>query len=604
MDDSLLKPADDFSSLREQAEVLEQTDAKLSKSESAALKSILTKYYRLPLPHTLDVYRNFLEQPVNVRMAIQNDPFWNKVGRYIQVLDFSEQERLKFARDSECENLMVFLLFEKNLEVLEAVFNNPRLPTKVLLDYVNLIKERDIDREDDKILKAAQRVMKRRSRRIVKAREIHGLAFQSLSLENAAVLFCFMIDEDPQIRQAAANVISMMSVKFLQKILRSDDFDEFMRKRQPTLLGNEFFDILHAAVKIILTSKDTSKMMEEEEEIEIEADLNEDLRTLKLRTLEKSKDDPSDFFNLSVIVYMHLAEDEAMSAVAQDVLSLEDVFDLLSDESTPRHVSVTILRLLEKHPNKQIQTRAQEIRIKDAERLNKKMKEIEVSVNAYFDVIFQSLNYNKINNEKEAVQNLRTALNYLQQFSQEAEDLEPSAVTVTQGVIRKAIEHFDHSISHLYGDTKKEVFSEIEEIQGMVQHILDLKNFKFEEENKKPDDVDEEILNKAVMIWRATISVFLGRVKDLEEMLRMKWTKLISEGNTKQKIESIESELYEAFDEIESGHKAEVECKLKIPCRECKRRGCASERFLHQVDFLLDEINMNFGKAKTPEHVR
>lgn len=106
------------------------------------------------------------------------------------------------------------------------------------------------------------------------------------------------------------------------------------------------------------------------------------------------------------------------------------------------------------------------------------------------------------------------------------------------------------------------------------------------------------------MIWRATISVFLGRVKDLEEMLRMKWTKLISEGNTKQKIEAFESELYEAFDEIESGHKTEVECKLKIPCRECKRRGCASERFLHQVDFLLDEINMNFGKAKTPEHVR
>lgn len=604
MDESLLQTQEELSALRAQAEALEQTDAKLSKSESAALKEILTKYYRLPLPYQLDVYRNFLDQPVELRMTIQNDTFWTRVGRYIQVLDFSEQERLKFARDSECQNLMVFLLFEKNLEVLDAVFNNPRLPTKVLMDYINLIKERDIDREDDKILKTAQRVMKRRSRRIVKAREIHGLAFQSLSIENAAILFSYLIDEDPQIRQAAANVISMMSIKFLQKIIKSDEFADLMRQRQPTLLGNEFFDIMQSAVKIILTSKDTSKMMEEEEEIEIEADLNADLNERKLKTLEKSKDDPSDFFNLSVIVYMHLENDETVSDIAQDVLSLDDIFDLLSDDSTPRHVSVTILKMLERHPNKQIQARAQEIRIKGAEKLNKKMKEIEVSINAYFDVIFQSLNYSKINNEKEAAQNLRIALNYLQQFAQESNDLEQSAVTVTQGVLRKAIEHFDHSVTDLYGDTKKEVFSEIEEIQGMVQHILDLKNFKFEEENQKAEDVDEEILNKAVMIWRATISVFLGRVKDLEEMLRMKWTKLISETNSKQKMESIESELYEAFGEIEAAHKNDVECKLKIPCRECKRRGCASERFLHQVDFLLDEINVNFGKQKSANHAR
>lgn len=604
MDESLLQSEDRLSAVHAEVEVLEQTDAKLSKSESAALKEILTKYYRLPLPYQLDVYRNFHDQPVNIRMAIQSDLFWNRVGRFVQVLDFSEQERLKFARDSECQNLMVFLLFEKNLEVLDAVFNNPRLPTKVLMDYINLIKERDIDREDDKILKIAQRVMKRRSRRIVKAREIQGLAFQSLSIENGAVLFSYLIDEDPQIQQATANVVSMMSIKHLEKIIKCDEFADHMRRRLPTLLGNEFFSILHSAVKIVLTSKDTRKMMEEEEEIEIEADLEADLRERKLKTLEKSKEDPSDFFNLSVIVYMHLDSEESIRAIANDVLSLEDVFELLSDESTPRHVSVTTLKLLEKHPNKQIQARAQEIRIKEAERLNKKMKEIEVSVNAYFDVIFQSLNYSKINNEKEAAQSLRTALNYLQQFSQESHELEQSAITATQGVLRKAIEHFDHSVTNLYGDTKKEVFSEIEEIQGMVQHILDLKNFKFEEENQKTEDVDEEILNKAVMIWRATISVFLGRVKDLEEMLRMKWSKLIGETNSKKKMEEIENELYEAFGEIEATHKEDVECKLKIPCRECKRRGCASERFLHQVDFLLDELHDNFGKPTTTDRAR
>ncbi|MCB0833370.1 MAG: hypothetical protein KDC45_07905, partial [Bacteroidetes bacterium] len=283
---------------------------------------------------------------------------------------------------------------------------------------------------------------------------------------------------------------------------------------------------------------------------------------------------------------------------AHEILTLDDIFELIGDESTPRPLSREIIRLLENHPDKVVQTHAQELRLRETERLNKKMKEIEVSVNAYFDVIFQSLNYARINTNKDAVSSLKTAIQYLQQFVSEAPDQDESGgASVSQDFLRKAISYFESSINELYGDTKKEVFSELDQIQGMIQHILDLKNFKFDEENPREEDIDPEVLEKAVMIWRVAISQFLGRVKDLEEMLRLKWGKLMKEKDKSRKVEEIESDLYEAFEEIEFHHKESVECKLKIPCRDCKRRGCAAERFMLQTDFLLDELSRNFGKT-------
>lgn len=107
-----------------------------------------------------------------------------------------------------------------------------------------------------------------------------------------------------------------------------------------------------------------------------------------------------------------------------------------------------------------------------------------------------------------------------------------------------------------------------------------------------PDDMpaDAELLNKAATIWRISISRYLGRIKDLDEMLHLKLVKVLQEVSPNDKIEQLEDEIHIATMEIETSHKESVDCKLKIPCRECKRRGCASERFLLQCGFLLEEI--------------
>lgn len=583
-----------------EARTLIETDIKAARSDSGFLSGVIGKYYRQSLPFDTDVFRSIDQQPVSTRMAIKNDPIWSRIGRFVHLVDFSEKERQKFATDQEPEKLAIFLLFEKDLDVLDRVFNNPSLPTKVLLDYINVIKERDIDREDDKILRLAQKILKRRSRRIVKARDILSLTKTELNSDSFLLITAYLADEDPQIQDAALNAISGASLELVAEALANDECVLRIREGNHELSGIQVMAVLKKAVMHVLRVHDTRQLMEADQTEasgHAKTDLFPLLTDLKRRSLDVCAEDPTDFFNLGILAYCHMDDKEELRTKAQGILSVEDILELAGDDSTSRTVATEILHHLEHHPDSKIQMMVQEMRLKEADRLNKRMKELEVSVNAYFDVVFQSLGYARINDQKEAVQVLRTALSFLQQYAGGLDQAEQSSAATVQNFVRRAIDHYESSINTLYKDTKKEMFTELEEIQGIVRHILDLKTFKFDEEGGSAKQViDETILNKAVMIWRSSISQYLGRIKDLEEMLRIKWMRLVAENEPAKKAEAFESELYEAFGEIEGHHKDDVDCKLKIPCRDCKRRGCASERFLLQVDFLISETTENFHK--------
>jgi len=571
-----------------------------SRIETDYLKEVLTKYYRLPLPFDIEEYRHFEDQPFDVRIAIQNDPFWNKIGKFIQVMDFSEEERGKFARDTEYEKIALFLLFERNLEVLEAVFNNPRLPTKILLDYIQIIKERDIDREDDKILRLAQKICRRRSRRIVKAKEVHAIIESPINEDRVINLMLYLVDEDPQIAMAASNALSAVSTVWLKRILDEPLIISKIRTRRNNVTGIEVFSMFQKALRIVLHSIESSHMIGAADRTDptgASIGLRLSLRDRKLKQLQDCTEDPVDLFNMTSLIYLQSDNDKEIQGRAARILQLDDVFDLLLEETTPRYIVDQVLQLLETHPLADVQNRAKAVRIKETERLNKKMKEIEVSVNAYFDVIFSSLGYRHINDQKDAVKILRSALTHLQIYVSRSKPANIESSSDIEKFINQAIEHYEGQINAIYGNTKKEMFVEMEEIRSMIRHILDLKNFKFET-SKEGETPSEDMLNKAVLIWRNTISQYLGRVKDLESMLHVKWSKLNQEKQGAKMMEGLEDELHEGFGDIEKTHKENVECKLRIPCHECKRRGCATERFLYQVDFLLEEIN-NTVTSKT-----
>ncbi len=575
--------------------------AEWPKSDIAFLSDILSRYYRQPMPFEPEVYKNVDTQPVNIRLAVQNDPFFQKVGRSLHALDFNEIEKAKFAHEAAAEMIAVFLLFEKNLDVLEAVFNNPRLPTKVLLDYVNLIKERDIDRQDDKILRLAQQTLKRRSRRIVKARDILTISKGPINQDRMLSLLTYAMDEDPMIVKAAFNVLQSLHSVFVKEMLDFDDLVEKLRERAPRATGIDIFRSLHETIRQVLGFLDLNQMLggvDRTDPTGAQIALRNSLRKRKLWQLEKTKDDPTDLFNLTVLAYLHLDKDQSIREQASAILQIDDVIEVLDDETVPRHIVHSILSLLENHPDDKIRARASEVRLQEVERLNRKMKEIETSINAYFDVIFQSLGYSRINDQKDAIQMLKGAGGFLEQYAAEASHVEPHTKKMVTDYMQAAIQHFQTSINTLYLDTKKELFAELDEIRSMVRYVLDLKQFRFQDERQRDEDLDESLLGKAVMIWRTAISQYLGRIKDLEEMLHMKWMKLMQDAEPGKKAEVMEDELHGAFLEIEMMHKRNIDCKLRIPCRECKRRGCASERFLIQVDFMLDEMISNFGHAK------
>ncbi len=575
------------------AEQLIETDAHPHR-DADELKNVLTAYYRQPLPFDLDLIRHLKEQPPGLRQSIKNDPFYLQVGKYLHILDFSEEERIRLAHESEIHELTVFLLFERDLDVLSVVFESPRLPIKNLLDYINLIKERDIDRQDDKILKVAQQIMKRRSRRIIKAREIQMLSVEPVDQEKVTGLLAYLTDDDPYIQSAASNALSSVDAEIIISLLSQKGIITQLRTLLPRHQAGALFQILDKAEKIVLRTRHGSLMLDHitaEDYRKMESSIRQSLYNLKLLEMEECRNDPSDLFNLSLLVYFHLDPDPQLARKAAEILDLNDIFDLLVDETTPHRLVNDMLAIIEKHPDPSVRSRVHEIRLREAERVNKKLKEIEVSVNAYFDVIFQSLGYVRINDRKDAVQILKTALNFLHQYHVESSQSYSEKLGQSDTFINEAIAYYQNTINSIYLDTKKEIFAEMQQIQSMIGHVMDLKEFRFDEDRRATDEaVEEEILNKAAMIWRVSISRYLGRIKDLDEMLHMKFAKIYQEIDPKAKMEVIEDELHVAIMELETSHKESVDCKLRIPCRECKRRGCAAERFLLQCDFLLDEI--------------
>ena len=238
-----------------------ETDIKTTRHESEYLKEMLTSYFRQSLSYPLEFYKNYEAQPLEIRIELRNDPFRKKVGPYIHVLDFSETERVKFAQDGECNELVVFLLFERDLDVLDAVFNNPRLPTKNLLDFINLIKERDIDREDDKILKIAQLILRRRTQRIAKARDIQINSQEPLNQNKLINLFTHLWDDDPLIRQASGNVLSIVDWRSLKELLLIPDLIIKIREQAPKIPGTEIIPLFDLTLRLMLKNQKKYKLL-------------------------------------------------------------------------------------------------------------------------------------------------------------------------------------------------------------------------------------------------------------------------------------------------------------------------------------------------------
>jgi len=168
--------------------------------------------------------------------------------------------------------------------------------------------------------------------------------------------------------------------------------------------------------------------------------------------------------------------------------------------------------------------------------------------------------------------------------------------TVTSELFRYLKIAFEKSNIILKNDLKElyEIYDqstegELTEIHGLLELIFNLHEIdkdKDEEYAVRPGE-EEKIDQKVLTIWRSAISAYLGRIKELSEILRVKYeglTKTTSVGMIDyQRVISM-------AEKLEDSHKKRVKCKLPIKCNNCKKRGCSSERFLREIILWVDEL--------------
>jgi hypothetical protein len=289
-----------------------------------------------------------------------------------------------------------------------------------------------------------------------------------------------------------------------------------------------------------------------------------------------------------------------MRGLASKILSIDDIFNLANDVSTPRKVFNEILSILEEHPDELVAERVKTAHLRETNRLKENLKELEISVEAYFDIIFQSLGYNQINEYKDAIKTIGSANKQIQRFKNILiENIKTSEdqINTLFDEINTVLKDKAHDI---YFDTSSKVIRELDYILSLIQEIFSLKDMGLETLRKgTPEDIESEIRMKGRIIWQSAISTYLGRIKDLAEMVKKKIIKIAIET---ENIQSITEDVPLALEELETAYKGRINCQLTIPCVSCNRRGCAAERFLSESEFFISEILENFTE-ETPNPV-
>ena len=247
---------------------------------------------------------------------------------------------------------------------------------------------------------------------------------------------------------------------------------------------------------------------------------------------------------------------------------------------------------MSEHPEDDVQQRVETTYHDESERLWTRMKEMEQTINAYFDIIFQSLGFTQINEYNISIKSLeqaeRTIENLVPKLDDTINEKIDDALPVFNA-IKKAVEMRIYDIN---ANTTPAGLKDLSHIQDIIDQIFGLKNIG--KEGLRPGvikDIDPELLEKARKIWQSALGQFLGRIKHLNEMIKIKFSLLAREV---EQHDNIQSDFVEIIETFEENHKKKINCDLQIACNQCPKRGCASERFLTETQFFIEELMDNF----------
>lgn len=535
-----------------------------------------------------------------VRQAARENEFWQLIGNYQDILGFGRKERLRFARTEVQFNLIVLLMFEDDTEIINEVLHNSAISLKVVSLFNRLLKERGRGRKDAQIFEMSQQILQEKKEQIVKLSLIKKAAKGIDRPDSLEILLKIFIDNDPLVRQAIHNILSQQDVHLIRRfVYTSLDSKNFLSLLDQFVVLSELLKLVNRREdfrKLSMTSLALDEKTLRQGKYLTIADFFIQLINKKRRLLVQiCAQDLTNFSHIIILTYCHVDADADLRMLASEIISVNEILNLVNEVSTPRKIFKEVLNILDKHSDEAVVERAHSTFLLESQRLRESLKELEITVQAYFNIIFQSAGYRQINAYQDVIKSLRSAENQIKKFEEiiarnlngEHKEWLQSGQTIKQ--------LFQNKANRIYYDTSPKTIRELEYIVTLIEEIFNLKNVGLASLRPgTPEDIESEMRVRARTIWQSAISSYLGRIKDLTEMISKKMAKVAVEQELGL---GIEEEIKQAVSDLEKAYKQRIQCRLAIPCAVCSRRGCAAERFLTEAHFFLQELLDNFSEV-------
>jgi len=532
-----------------------------------------------------------------VRKAARASDFWKLVGRYQDILGFGKRERRAFARIEGHPNILVLLMFEDDPDVISEVLHNPTVSLNILVLFQQLLKERGTGRKDEQLYMISRGIIAERREQIIKISEINKAAEDIKQPESIRNILKYFAEKDATINRAIENILGAQPAEtirqFVNLALEEKNFEDslahFIALTGLITFINKREDLKRIAISALkLTQKSPLKGP-----YHSVADFFINLLTKKrLNIVKRSGANVTDLRNIILLTYCHVESDKTLRNLAEKIMPLNDILNLVNDISTPRKEFKEVLGILENHYDETVVERVNDTYLQESSRMRDSLKELELTVQAYFDIIFQSLGYNKINEYLNVVRSINTTEKQLNKFSYLLEEELGGEQKELNGLLEAVKKSMYKKANIIYFDTSPKITRDLDSVFKIIEDIFNLKDMGLHSLRPgTPQDIESEIRARARVIWQSAISIYLGRIKDLSEMIRKKILKIASK---MADANDLEFEMRQAGKELESSYKLKIQCTLAHSCRVCGKRGCASERFLQETHFFIKEYLDNF----------
>ncbi|GAB4343913.1 MAG: hypothetical protein Kow0037_32320 [Calditrichia bacterium] len=586
-------------------------ESKAGMAQTTYFEELLRKYFRRTPPLPTQLYLPAItDQPVEVRKKIAkvcNSPeilemlcrdshpevsqvargseYWQAIGQFRPLLKLDRAEKLNYIRREDLSGLMVFVLFETDLKIYKEVLLKPQITLKMIQLLRRYVLEREDSNMAQPILSVIDQVLSLRRRRIVQISSIYKEDGEDYDQTISATLK-YLLDEDEVVVKSAVNVLKKYP---FQQII-----NHILEKGENGSTGyspEEKWKLLINLQKFYQPAgKSFSELKELSGTKSSAKDLFEDaIRSAKLSLLDVSLERLNETESIYVITLAHLDSDPPVVDKVKSILNIEELLSLVEDPTFPQAAGIHILELLKSSPSRYVQQRINEIFLKIYERTRHRLREMEMTINAYFDIIFSMLGFPDIQKIRQAFKILDSARRLTQGFS-EGNGNHSEEVVHVQQMFDKISRYYQKQLAEIYMDLRMkriEELKEVLEILGQIKNtpveILHRQGFK---ENENPAAY-QRLLKSTQTIFRTSLGQYLGRLKELDEMVRRKWVFGLTRKNER---ELLKKEMAKTSRELEINYKERVGCHLKAGCLYCSKRSCAGLRMLEQTEFFLSEF--------------